>query len=118
MGESSTNVPKTRVDFARILKNNDDSISKTIDHLEELFKFDSEVKESLRVVFVRIRDTAKKSKKYIDSLDEDWWSTTLYLEAELKKGAFLLQLACFRLQTEANLYSITSISGGTGRRIS
>ena len=66
-------VPKTRLDLVKILKSNDYNINETISDLGSLLDLDESKKDCLHATLRRIRDTARKAKKSLDSLDGAWW---------------------------------------------
>ena len=88
MAERSITIPQTRLDFARILKGNDNNISQTIVKLEEYFELDLAKRDSLHGILSRVRDTIRKSKKSIDSMGGEWWNSVVFLEHDLKKRHF------------------------------
>ena len=85
MAERSINIPQTRLDFARILKENDNNISQTIVKLEEYFELDLAKRDSSYGMLSRIRDTVRKSKKSLDSMAGELWNSSVFLESDFKK---------------------------------
>ena len=85
MAKRSITIPQTRLDFARILKENDNNISQTIVRLEEYFELDLAKRDSLHGILSRIRDTVRKSKKSLDSIGGEWWNSAVFLESDFKK---------------------------------
>ena len=85
MAKRSITIPQTRLDFARILKENDNNISQTIVKLEEYFELDLAKRDSLHGILSRIRDTVRKSKKSLDSIGGEWWNSAVFLESDFKK---------------------------------
>ena len=59
MAERSITIPQTRLDFARILKENDNYISQTIVKLEENFELYLAKRDSLHGILSRVRDTIR-----------------------------------------------------------
>ena len=53
--------PKSRIEFARILKENNNCIITTVDYIEQNFQLDFNKKKSLESVLFRIRDKVKKA---------------------------------------------------------
>ena len=84
MAKRSITIPQTRLDFARILKENDNNISQTIVKLEEYFELDLAKRDSLHGILSRIRDTVRKSKKSLDSMGGEWWNSAVFLESDFK----------------------------------
>ena len=78
-------VPKTRLDLAKILKSNDYNINETISDLGSLLDLDESKKDCLHATLRRIRDTARKAKKSLDSLDGAWWNSQIFLEPQPTK---------------------------------
>ena len=66
MAECPT-LPKSRLDLARLLKDNDYNIHQTLSHLEDCLDLDIERRDSLHAMLRRIRDTVKRAKKSLDS---------------------------------------------------
>ena len=79
MAKRSITIPQTRLDFARILKENDNKISQTIVKLEEYFELGLAKRDSLHGILSRIRDTVRKSKKSLE------WNSAVFLESDFKK---------------------------------
>ena len=78
-------VPKTRLDLAKILKSNDYNKSGTISDLRSLIDLDESKNDCLHGTLRRIRDTARKAKKSLDSLDGAWWNSQIFLEPQTTK---------------------------------
>ena len=78
-------IPKTRRDFAKILRDNSYNISKTLSQLEEYFELDTEKRNILQSILQRIRENSKRSNKSIDLLDGEWWNHSLDFEPKVKK---------------------------------
>ena len=76
------------MDLARILKANDYGIFETLFQLERQveLELDQDIKDSLRALLRRIKDAAKKAKKFLDNLEGDWWNSEISLELGPKVG--------------------------------
>ena len=77
-------VPKSRLDLARILKANDYNIAQTVSDLQQTLDLNEDKKDSLSSLLLRIRDTTRKAKKFLDSLEGDWWHSDISLEPPKK----------------------------------
>ena len=61
--------PKSRLEFARILKDNNNCVLTTTKYFKEHFEIDSDNTKLLEAMLSRIRDRFKKAKRYLDCLD-------------------------------------------------
>ena len=68
------------MDLARILRANENCIVTTLDYLGELYGLNIDKKSKLEVMLRRIRDTIRKAKKSLESLDGDWWHSEACFE--------------------------------------
>ena len=85
MAENLT-FPKSRIEFVRILKENNNCILTTVNYLELIFELDFDKKKSLESVLFRIRDRVKKAKKSLDCLDGEWWHSNITMEPVVKRN--------------------------------
>ena len=78
--------PNSRIEFARILKENNNCIITTVNYIEQNFQLDFDKKKSLESVLFRIRDKVKKAKKSLDCLEGEWWHSNISMEPEVKRN--------------------------------
>ena len=64
--------PKSRLEFARVLKDNDNCILTTLNFLGQYIDLDLDTRKNLEAVFIRIRSKVKKAKKSLDCLEGEW----------------------------------------------
>ena len=69
--------PKSRIEFARILKENNNCILTTVNYLEQIFELYFDKKKSLESVLFRNRDRVKMAKKSLDCLDGESWHSNI-----------------------------------------
>ena len=72
-------IPKTRLDLAKILETNEFNVHATLTQIEESVEIDLSQKHTLQSWLWRVRNNVKKVKKSIDELDGDWWNSELDL---------------------------------------
>ena len=89
MAECPT-LPKSRLDLAGLLKDNDYNIHQTLSHLEDCLDLDIERRDSLHAMLFRIRDTVQRAKKSLDSCEGEWWNSQLSLQHKQKKTCISL----------------------------
>ena len=94
MAKRSITIPQTRLDFARILKENDNNISQTIVKLEEYFELDLAKRDSLHGILSRTRDTVRKSKKFLDSMGENGGTLLFFSNQISRRGVIQKILQC------------------------
>ena len=76
-------IPKTRRDFAKILRDNSYNISKTLSQLEEYFELDTEKRNTFNQSYKRFGRIQKRRKKSIALLDGEWWNHSLDFEPKV-----------------------------------
>ena len=77
--------PNSRIEFARLLKENNNCILTTVNYLQQNFELDFD-KKSLESILFRIRDRVKKAKKSLDCLEGEWWHSNISTEPEVKRN--------------------------------
>ena len=65
--------PKSRLEFARVLKDNVNCILTTLNFLGQYIDLDLDTWKNLEAVLIRIRSKVKKAKKSLDCLEGEWW---------------------------------------------
>ena len=83
--------PNSRIEFARLLKENNNCILTTVNYLQQNFELDFDKKKSLESILFRIRDRVKKAKKSLDCLEEEWWHSNISTEPEVKRNRISAQ---------------------------
>ncbi|KAI6659011.1 hypothetical protein LOD99_14687 [Oopsacas minuta] len=78
--------PKSRLELARILKDNNNCVLKTTKYFKEHFEIDSDNTKLLETLLLRIRDRFKKAKRSLDCLEGEWWHSNISMKPELKKN--------------------------------
>ncbi|KAI6653968.1 hypothetical protein LOD99_3144 [Oopsacas minuta] len=80
--------PNSHLEFAKILKDNNNCISTTLSLFEQNFQMDFEERKQLEATLLRVRTRIRKAKKSLDCLEGDWWHCGISMELELKRNRF------------------------------
>ncbi|KAI6655659.1 hypothetical protein LOD99_1799 [Oopsacas minuta] len=80
--------PNSHLEFAKILKDNNNCISTTLSFFEQNFQIDFEERKQLEATLLRVRSRIRKAKKSLDCLEGDWWHCGISMEPELKRNRF------------------------------
>ncbi|KAI6659039.1 hypothetical protein LOD99_14715 [Oopsacas minuta] len=80
--------PNSHLEFAKILKDNNNCISTTLSFFEQNFQMDFEERKQLEATLLRVRSRIRKAKKSLDCLEGDWWHCGISMEPELKRNRF------------------------------
>ena len=78
--------PNSRIEFARLLKENNNCILTTVNYLQQNFELDFDKKKSLESILFRFRDRVKKAEKSLDCLEGEWWHSNISTEPEVKRN--------------------------------
>ena len=77
--------PKSRLKFARVLKDNDNCILTTLNFLGQYIDLDLDTRKNLEAVLIKIRSKVKKAKKSLDCLEGEWWLSNIPIISDMVK---------------------------------
>ncbi|KAI6658379.1 hypothetical protein LOD99_11044 [Oopsacas minuta] len=80
--------PNSHLEFARILKDNNNCISTTLSFVSQNVQLDFEERKQLEATLLRVKSRVRKAKKPLDYLEGDWWHYSTSMEPELKRNRF------------------------------
>ena len=78
-------LPENRRDLAQILKNNEFNILVAADEIVSILNLDEERYESVTFLLRKIQNNIRKSKKFVDQLNNEWWNSAIPWEPKSTK---------------------------------
>ena len=73
------------LEFARVLKDNDNCILTTLNFLGQYIDLDLDKWKNLEAVLIRIRSKVKNAKKSLDCLEGEWWFSNISIISDMEK---------------------------------